>query len=108
MNPGDTIAMKKRSSAAIILKLIMIICFLAHYSSGQSAPVFHSVSGEFAQKWIEDFKKEDAAAVVPTAVDTQSNQSQDNQSDLWSWGSAPRGSKIVDGQLERDPNYLRP
>lgn len=108
MNPGDTIAMKKRSSAAIILKLIMIICLLAHYSSGQSAPVFHSVSGEFAQKWIEDFKKEKAAVVVPKAVDTQSIQSQDNQSDLWSWGSAPRGSKIVDGQLERDPNYLRP
>jgi hypothetical protein len=66
------------------------------------------VSGEFAQKWIEDFKKENAAAVLPKADDTQSNQSQDNQTDLWSWGNAPRGSKIVDGRLERDPNYLRP
>jgi len=100
--------MKVRSCAASILKLIMIICLLSPLSSGQSPPVFQSVSGEFAHKWIKDYKKESGIADPPEAGNIASNQSQDNDSDLWSWGSAPRGSKIVDGQLERDPNYLRP
>jgi hypothetical protein len=114
MNPGEMSAMRSRSYAAGILKLILIACllgsltFLTPLSSGQSPPIFQSVSGEFAQKWIDDFKKENETADFPKTDDKQPNQSQDNQSDLWSWGKAPRGSKIVDGQLERDPNYLRP
>ena len=97
--------MNARSSAPIIFKLLLIACFFPLLSSGQSPPAFQSVSGEFAQKWIEDYKEENGIVDSPKA---SLNQSQDNDSDLWSWGSAPRGSKIVDGQLERDPNYLRP
>jgi len=92
-------------SATIIFKFLLIACFFSLLSSGQSPPIFQSVSGEFAQKWIEDYKEENGIVDSPKA---SLNQSQDNDSDLWSWGSAPRGSKIVDGQLERDPNYLRP
>ncbi|MDD1759642.1 MAG: hypothetical protein LUQ44_03460 [Methanothrix sp.] len=100
--------MNARSSAPIIFKLLLIACFFSLLSSGQSPPVFQSVSGEFAQNWIEDYKNENGIADKPEAGNIASNQSQDNDSDLWSWGSAPRGSKIVDGQLERHPNYLRP
>ncbi|MBP7071755.1 MAG: hypothetical protein KBA97_11885, partial [Methanothrix sp.] len=85
--------------------LLILAGLFISLSSGQSPPIFQSVSGEFAQKWIEDYKEENGIVDSPKA---SLNQSQDNDSDLWSWGSAPRGSKIVDGQLERDPNYLRP
>jgi hypothetical protein len=104
---GDT-EMRCGYSAGV-LKIMIILCIMMSISSGQSAPNFQSVSGEFARNWIEDFKKEDAKAVLPSEPNwTESNQSENNQTDLWSWGGAPRGSKIVGGELERDPYYLRP
>lgn len=88
-------------SAAIILCLILAV------SSSQSIPPgFQSVSGEFAQKWIEDFKDKNANA-KPVPV-MEGNKSEENGSDLWNWGNAPLGSKIVDGNLVTDPYYLRP
>ncbi|HPM26442.1 MAG TPA: hypothetical protein PLD96_03820, partial [Methanothrix sp.] len=101
-------ALIARQSAAGIVMFLLLACLFVNLSSGQSPPIFQSVSGEFAQKWIEDYKKDNGIADLPEAGNIASNQSQDNDSDLWSWGSAPRGSRIVDGQLERDPNYLRP
>lgn len=85
-----------------------MVSLLASFSYGQGPPDFQSVSGEFARKWIDDFRKENESA-APARIDkAPANQSDDNQSDLWTWGSAPKGSKIVDGQLEKDANYLRP
>ena len=104
MSPVLKVQIAKPSASGIVI-FLLLACLLINLSSGQSPPVFQSVSGEFAQKWIKDYKKESGIA-DPAKI--SSNQSQDNDSDLWSWGSAPRGSKIVDGQLERDPNYLRP
>jgi hypothetical protein len=101
-------ALIARQSAAGIVMFLLLACLFVNLSSGQSPPIFQSVSGEFAKNWIEDYKKENGIADLPEAGNIASNQSQDNESDLWSWGSAPRGSRIVDGQLERDPNYLRP
>jgi len=101
-------ALIARQSAAGFVMFLLLACLFVNLSSGQSPPVFQSVSGEFAQKWIEDYKKDNDIADLPEAGNIASNQSQDNESDLWSWGGVPRGSRIVDGQLERDPNYLRP
>ncbi len=101
-------ALIARPSAAGIMMFLLLACLFVSISYGQSPPIFQSVSGEFAQTWIEDYKKENGIAAPPRAGNMESNQSRDNESDLWSWGSAPRGSRIVDGQLERDPNYLRP
>ena len=104
MSPVLKVLITSPSTAGTLILLILAGLFIS-LSSGQSPPIFQSVSGEFAQKWIEDYKEENGIVDSPKA---SLNQSQDNDSDLWSWGSAPRGSKIVDGQLERDPNYLRP
>lgn len=101
-------AMNAGPYIAGILRLLLVAGLFVSLSCSQSPPVFQSVSGEFAQKWIEDYRKETGIADPPRAGDTISNLSQNNESDLWSWGSAPRGSRIVDDQLERDPNYLRP
>lgn len=77
------------------------------------------MSGVFAAKWIKDFKVENG--ISSGAVDlnrTAGNRSLSNgsvsgsgsdvsgaeESELWSWGAAPRGGRIVDGKLVRDPN----
>ena len=90
------------------LLLLFAFCIQTALASSEDAPDYQSVSGEFAQSWIKDFKEENGLA-SPAIVreEIANNESDDNDSDLWSWGNAPRGSKIVDGQLVRDPNYLR-
>jgi hypothetical protein len=96
----------------MILNASLVLCllclFLAVASSQSTPPQFQSVSGEFAQKWIKDFKETNAKS-SPVIEDSQKdNRSEENGSDLWNWGKAPLGSKIVDGNLVTDPYYLRP
>jgi len=88
----------------MILNVLLILCLILAVSVAQSTPSFQSVSGEFAQKWIKDFKEKNAKP-VPVM---KGNKSEENGSDLWKWGNAPLGSKIVDGNLVTDPYYLRP
>ena len=53
--------MRVKSAATMILNVLFILClFLAVASSQSTPPSFQSVSGEFAQKWIKDFKEENA------------------------------------------------
>jgi len=89
----------------MILNASLVLCllclFLAVASSQSTPPQSQSVSGEFAQKWIKDFQEKNAKS-VPVI------KSEENGSDLWNWGNAPLGSKIVDGNLVTDPYYLRP
>ncbi|MGB5100057.1 MAG: hypothetical protein WBN94_05610 [Methanothrix sp.] len=97
--------MRVKSAATSILNVLFILCLIFAVASGQSTPPsFQSVSGEFAQKWIKDFKGENAK----TVPEAEGNKGEENGSDLWNWGKAPLGSKIVDGNLVTDPYYLRP
>jgi hypothetical protein len=92
------------------LLLLFAFCIQTALASSEDAPDYQSVSGEFAQSWIKDFKEENglaSPAIVQKQIANKEDESDENDSDLWSWGNAPRGSKIVDGQLVRDPNYLR-
>ncbi len=94
--------MSLKSAATMMLKVLLILSiFLAVASSQSTPPSFQSVSGEFAEKWIKDFKNENERAAPKI-------ESNNNGSDLWNWGRAPLGSKIVDGNLVTDPYYLRP
>jgi hypothetical protein len=93
----------------LLSSCVLLLAFhlqIAHADS-ENAPEYQSVSGEFAQNWIKNFKAESGLA-APEVVEkeTASFEDDENKSDLWSWGTAPRGSKIVDGQLVKDPNYL--
>ena len=101
-----------KSAAAMIiaasLAFSLALClFLAVASSQSTPPQYQSVSGEFAQKWIKDFQKENGK-LPSEAEDLQRNNGSDSSNDLWSWGKAPLGSKIVNGSLVTDPYYLRP
>jgi hypothetical protein len=96
--------MSLKPAATMILKVLLIASIFSAVASGQSTPPdFQSVSGEFAQKWIKDFKEMNAKPVPE--IEGNNNE---NGSDLWNWGNAPLGSKIVDGNLVTDPYYLRP
>ena len=103
--------MKSIPFAAVCgLLLLFAFCIQTALASSEDAPDYQSVSGEFAQSWIKDFKEENglaSPAIVREEIANNEGESDENDSDLWSWGTAPRGSKIVDGQLVRDPNYLR-
>jgi hypothetical protein len=57
---------------------------------------FQSVGGDYGQSWISDFK---AANTEQTQQQSSANNS------LWNWGTAPRGSMIVNGKLQADPYY---
>ncbi len=96
--------MSVKSADTMILNVLFIFCLLLAVSSSQSAPNFQSVSGEFAQKWITNFKEENAKPVP----EIDGSKSEDNGSDLWNWGNAPKGSKMVEGNLVTDPYYLLP
>lgn len=96
--------MSVKSAANIMLNVLFILCLILAVSDSQSAANFQSVSGEFARKWIKDFKDENAKS-IPVI---EGEKSGGNGSDLWNWGNAPLGSKIVDGNLVTDPYYLRP
>ncbi len=93
----------------IILNLLFALCLLLAVASSQSTPPqFQSVSGEFAQKWIKEFKENNAKSSSVIEDNQRDNKNDENDSDLWNWGNAPLGSRIVDGNLVTDPYYLRP
>ena len=94
--------MKNIPAVAAIL-ITSLLFFLAVTCSSQNAPEFQSVSGEFARNWIESFKAENPQPVQESNVSTVEN----NSSNLWNWGGAPRGSRIEDGNLIADPNYIQ-
>lgn len=109
--------MKLTSAVLVVCCLFLVFYFLEANAVCVDSPEYQSVSGEFARKWIENYTKENvvdqgaaSAASEPQAQANGSdgNKSDENESDLWSWGKAPQGSEIVNGQLVRDPNYLRP
>jgi hypothetical protein len=82
---------------AFALIILLVFCQLFASCSAQSTSHFQSVSGDFAKSWLAGYKAQNPEAA-------QKNES----GDLWSWGSAPRGSRIVNGELVTDPNYLTP
>ncbi|MBN1235413.1 MAG: hypothetical protein JW999_05100 [Methanotrichaceae archaeon] len=88
-----------KSAFSWMLSVLFLACLLLPATYAQSTPSFQSVSGEFAQKWLKDYKQ-----INPGPV----HEVDGNGSDLWSWGNAPKGSEIVDGNLVTDPYYLRP
>jgi len=79
---------------ALALVILLIACLMAANCSAQSTSRFQSVSGEFGKTWITNFQAE------------KPKTAQENKSgNLWSWGSAPRGNKIVNGKLVPDIIY---
>jgi hypothetical protein len=81
---------------AFAVSVLLIACLLVGGSFGQSQDRFKSVGGDYGQNWISSFR----------AQNPETSKAISNGTDLWSWGSAPKGSKIVDGKLVTDPYYI--
>jgi hypothetical protein len=117
--------------------LLVILSFLAQNCSAQgtNAGHFQSVGGDYARNWLNanaqnqqnsqasqntqiDQSNQNAqnaqnAQNIQNTQNTQASQSYSSQKksgsgDLWSWGTAPRGSSIVGGELVANPYYLWP
>jgi hypothetical protein len=91
---GSCGGVSMRTAFAVVV--LLIACLLVGGSLGQSNDRFKSVGGEYGQGWISGFK----------AQTPQATKESNNGTDLWSWGSAPKGSKIIDGKLVTDPYYI--
>ncbi|MDD4652387.1 MAG: hypothetical protein PHQ34_09165 [Methanothrix sp.] len=76
--------------------LLLAVCLMAAGCYAQNSSHFKSVGGDFGKKLINTIKSSDAE---PTAAASGSNGS------LWSWGSSPKGSLLIDGNLVGDPAY---
>lgn len=84
-------------TALAVIAALLIACLLALGGSAQSSSRFQSVGGDYGRNVISSLKAP-APGSQPTAAT-------DNNNSLWSWGSAPKGSMIVDGNLIGDPRY---
>ena len=75
------------------LSAILMLCLSAAICSGQDTGHFQSIGGDYGKKLI-------------SSIDANDTKPEENESGtLWSWGSSPKGSKIVDGMLVEDPRY---
>jgi hypothetical protein len=80
---------------ALAAMVVLIACLLVADCCAQSTSRFQSVGGDFGRNVIGTLK----------ANDTKSAPASNNSSDsnLWSWGTAPKGSLIHNGKLVADP-----
>ena len=83
----------RRALAANILLTIAILLLVVGCCDGQSYT--KNVGGDFGRSWIGSFKAQN-----PQPAETNL------KNDLWSWGSSPKGSIIVNGNLMPDPYYI--
>jgi hypothetical protein len=81
--------------AAFALALSLTICLLAIGCYAQSTSGPQNVGGDFGRNWIGSFKAQN-----PQPAE------QNLKNDLWTWGSSPKGSIMVNGNLVPDPYYI--
>jgi hypothetical protein len=79
---------------ALAVAVLLMACLLAIGSCADSSR-FQSVGGDYGQNVINTMKSQT----------TQTAQSGNSNSSLWSWGNAPKGSIILNGKLATDPYY---
>ena len=82
-----------RTEFGVMVLLIVFLLAVDGYAQGIGYPQF--VGGDFGKNWISGFK-------VQNPQPAEGNL----ENDLWSWGSAPKGSILVNGKLVPDPYYM--
>ncbi len=87
--------MKTAFAAAMVLSALLIASILAGSALAEERSGFQSVGGDYGRNVLSSLKSADAQ---------QKEEKGGNQS-LWSWGGAPKGSIIVDGNIIGDPRY---
>ena len=92
----------KAALAVVIVVLVVTSAGLMMAGCGaQNSSRFTSVGGEYGRGVISKMQSSgnDTAAAQSTAA------AEEDSSGLWSWGSSPKGTIVVDGNLIGDPRY---
>jgi hypothetical protein len=79
---------------ALVAVALLAACLMAAGGSAQSSSRFQSVGDDYGKNMIGTLRTTDSE---PAAAS--------NKSGLWSWGSSPKGTTILDGGLAGDPKY---
>ncbi len=87
------VGLEMRTAFGVMVSLMVFLLAAGCYAQSISNP--QSVSGDFGRNWINSFNAQN-----PQPAD------QNLKNDLWSWGSAPKGSIMVNGNLVPDPYYF--
>jgi len=82
---------------AFAFMALLVACLMAEGSFPQSS----SSSSNHFQSVVEDYGK----ALISTLRTTNPVPASANNGSLWSWGSSPKGTSILDGSLVGDPKY---
>ena len=80
---------------AFIVVTFLTIFLLTTSGHSQNTRSFQDVGNDFETEWVSKLM----------ANNIQSSQ-QNLKNDLWTWGSAPKGSIIVNGLLAPDPYFI--
>ncbi|OPY49575.1 MAG: hypothetical protein A4E49_03085 [Methanosaeta sp. PtaU1.Bin112] len=80
--------------AALVL-VVCLICLMASDCYADDTGRFQSVGGDYGRKLISTIKSSDAEPAAASGTNGS----------LWSWGSSPKGSLVIDGNLVGDPAY---
>ncbi|OPY53730.1 MAG: hypothetical protein A4E48_00563 [Methanosaeta sp. PtaU1.Bin060] len=97
--------------------VVVILSLLALSCNAESTDYFQSVGGDYARNWLNALNAQNpqnsqAAENSQINQNTQTTQGgsdkKESSEDLWSWGNAPKGSRIIGGQLVADPIYRWP
>ena len=75
--------------------LMAIACLFAGSALAQDTSGYQNVGGDYGRNVLTSI----------VASDTQQAAKDESNQSLWSWGSAPKGSRIVDGNIIGDPRY---
>ena len=81
-----------KSALAVILAAYLLLGSCCAQDSSR----FQSVGGDYGRELISAIKSNDTQAAAATS---------DKNSSMWSWGSSPKGTLVVDGNLVGDPAY---
>lgn len=73
---------------------LLVACLLTANGFAQSSSRFQSVGEDYGKKLIGTLRTTNPEATTAS-----------NNSSLWSWGSSPKGTTILDGSLAGDPKY---
>jgi hypothetical protein len=82
-----------KTAFGVMVSLIIFLLAVGCYAQSVSNP--QSVSGDFGRNWISSNKAQNPLL-----------GEQNLKNDLWSWGSSPKGSIMVNGNLVPDPYYV--
>ena len=85
----------KTALAALAVLAVLTACLLVMNCSADDRGRFQSLGGDFGRDVISTLKGAQTGAAA--------NESADNQSGLWDWGNAPKGSLVQNGKLVTDP-----